>query len=151
MPFTRSTRSTRSTRNTSAQTSTTPARREHLRYQDRVENTSSSLSSLPVLRQPYYSGLTNDNCMFYSPDAPASNCYEDVTVEYNRLIATGVDKVFQISIVSSHVKTTYGGVVVETAPVSISGFVSASQTDLAKSHWLDIPSHDMERGILCDQ
>ena len=128
MPFTRS---TRSTRNTSAQTSTTPAASGTFTVSGQgLENTSSSLSSLPVLRQPYYSiSLTNDNCMFYSPDAPASNCYEDVLVEYNRLIATGVDKVFQISIVSSHVKTTYGGVVVETAPVSTSGFVSASQTD----------------------
>lgn len=67
--------------------------------------------------------------MFYTADAPGSFSYEDVLVEYNRLIATGVDKVFQISIVSSQVRTTYGGVVVENAPTSTSGFVSASQAD----------------------
>ena len=65
--------------------------------------------------------------MFYTADAPGSTSYEDVLWEYNRLIATGVDKVFQISIVSSHVKTTYGGVVLEDAPASTSGFVSSSQ------------------------
>ena len=67
--------------------------------------------------------------MFYTADAPGSFNYDEVLAEYNRLIATGVAKVFQISIVSSQVRTTYGGVVVENAPASTSGFVSASQAD----------------------
>ena len=127
MPFTRSTRSTRST---SAQTSTTPSTSGTFSVSGQGLGSSSQhsqLSSLPVLRQPYYTiCLTNDNSMFYTADAPGSTSYEDVLEEYNRLIATGVDNVFQISIVSSHVKTTYGGVVLEDAPASTSGFVSSS-------------------------
>lgn len=76
----------------------------------------SSLDSLPINHLPYYTiSLTNDNHQFYTSETYSSFNYQEVLNEYHRLIDTGVDKVFQISIITSHVETTYGGVVEDTS------------------------------------
>lgn len=120
MPFTRSTRST------SAQT---PASDQTFSVSGQGLGNTSHLSSLPINRKPYYTiSLTNDNRMYYTSDSWSSTSYEHVFAEYQRLVDSGVDKVFQISIVESYAKVTYGGVV-DDAPAATSGFVPASQTN----------------------
>ena len=54
--------------------------------------------------------------------------YEAAYAEYQRLVDAGVDRVFQISIVESYSKVTYGGVVDDT-PTVTSGFVPAAQAN----------------------
>ncbi len=138
MPFTRSTRST------SAQT---PTSDQTFSVSGQGLGNTSHLSSLPINRKPYYTiSLTNDNRMYYTSDSWSSTNYEHVFAEYQRLVDSGVDKVFQISIVESYAKVTYGGVVDDT-PAATSGFVPTFPKFTRNQPWLDTLSHDTERVI----
>lgn len=125
MPFTRSTRNTRATRSQQ-----TPIADQTFSVSGQgLGVTSNSVSTLPINRKPYYTiSLTNDNQMYYTSDSWSSTSYDAVYAEYQRLVDAGVGRVFQISIVESYSKVTYGGVVDDT-PTVTSGFVPAAQAN----------------------
>ena len=122
MPFTRSTRNTRSAQ--------TPVADQTFSVSGQaLGTTSNSVSSLPINHKPYYTiSLTNDNVMYYTSDSWSSTSYDAVCAEYQRLVDAGVYRVFQISIVESYSKVTYGGVVDDTPSVT-SGFVPSAQAN----------------------